>query len=85
MLTLKQMEKLTTEAGRSRTSSAAAPDAPLRAEYWESVLKDPRADATGAKLRLRRLSDIQRHVLRISRPSLRARGGSPDPGCSPIV
>ena len=59
----KQMEKLAAEAARKRGPS---PDAPLPAEYWESVLKDPRADATGAQMRQRRLSEIQRHVLRIS-------------------
>ena len=65
MPTPKQMEKLAAEAARRRGPSAA-PDAPLPAEYWESVLKDPRADATGAQMRQRRLSEIQRHVLRIS-------------------
>jgi hypothetical protein len=62
----KQMEKLAAEAARRPSPSAAAPDTPLPAEYWDSVLKDPRADATGAQMRLRRLSEIQRHVLRIS-------------------
>src|SRR5450631_2890808 len=66
MPTPKQMEKLAVEAARRRGSAAAAPDAPLPAEYWESVLKDPRAGATGAQMRQRRLSDIQRHVLRVS-------------------
>ena len=66
MPTPKQIEKLAAEAARRRAPSAAAPDAPLPAEYWESVLKDPRADATGAQKRQRRLSEIQRHVLRIS-------------------
>ncbi len=67
MPTPKQMEKLGAEAARSRgASSTAAPDAPLPAEYWESVLKDPRAGATGAQMRQRRLSEIQRHVLRVS-------------------
>src|SRR5260370_42165955 len=66
MPTPKHMEKLAAEALRRRCPSAAAPDAPLPAEYWESVLKDPRADATGAQLRQRRLAEIQRHVLRIS-------------------
>src|SRR5215207_6599611 len=80
MPTPKQMEKLTAEA-RRRGPSAAAPDAPLPAEYWESVLKDPRADATGAQLRQRRLSEIQRHVLRISCSDR----GNPDRRCSPIV
>src|SRR3954462_8315255 len=63
MPTPKQMEKLAAEAARRPGPSAAAPDAPLPAE---SVLKDPRADATGAQIRQRRLSEIQRHVVRIS-------------------
>ena len=66
MPTPKQMEKLAAEAARRPGPSGAAPDAPLPAEYWESVLKDPRADATGVQLRQRRLSEIQLHVLRIS-------------------
>ena len=66
MPTPKQMEKLAAEAARRRGLSPPAPDASLPAEYWESVLKDPRADATGAQIRQRRLSEIQRHVLRIS-------------------
>ncbi|MGL9623652.1 hypothetical protein QRQ56_37430 [Bradyrhizobium sp. U531] len=66
MPTPKQMEKLAAEAARRLGPSAAGPDAPLPAEYWESVLKDPRAEATGAQMRQRRLSEIQRHVLRIS-------------------
>ena len=65
MPTPKQMEKLAAEAARRQDPSTAAPDAPLPAEYWESVLKDPRGDPTGAQLRLRRLSEIQRHVLRV--------------------
>ncbi|WP_246738106.1 hypothetical protein [Bradyrhizobium sp. CCBAU 051011] len=60
------MEKLAAEAVRRPGPSAAAPDAPLPAEYWESVLKDPRAGATGDQIRLRRLSEFQHHVLRIS-------------------
>ena len=63
--TPKQMEKLAAEAARRRGPSAAAPDAPLPAEYWESVLSDPRAAATGAQMRQRRLSEIQHHILRV--------------------
>jgi hypothetical protein len=59
----KQMEKLAAEA--ARRSGPPGPDA-LPAEYWESVLKDPRARATGGPMRQRRLSEIQRHVLRVS-------------------
>jgi len=66
MPTPKQMEKLAAEAARRSGPSGTGPDAPLPAEYWESVLKDPRACATGAQLRQRRLSEIQRHVLRVS-------------------
>jgi hypothetical protein len=66
MPTPKQMEKLAAEAARRQRPSSAPPDAPLPAEYWESVLKDPRADESGAQKRQRRLSEIQSHVLRVS-------------------
>ncbi|WP_456709020.1 MULTISPECIES: hypothetical protein [Bradyrhizobium] len=66
MPTPEQMEKLAAEAARRPTPSAAAPDAPLPAEYWDSVLKDPRAGATATEIRQRRLSDVQRHVLRVT-------------------
>jgi hypothetical protein len=62
MPTPKQMEKLAAEAARRPGRSAAAPDAPLPAEYWESVLKDPRAGATGGQMRQRRLSEVQRRA-----------------------
>ena len=64
MPTPKQMETLAAEAARQPGPLAAAPT-PLPAEYWESVLNDPRAGATGAQMRQRRPSKIQRHVLRI--------------------
>ena len=66
MPTPKQMEKLAAEATRRPAAPAAAPDAPLPAEYWDSVLKDPRAQADGAQIRQQRLAEIQRHVLRVS-------------------
>ena len=62
----KQMEKLAAEAARRPAPPVAAPDAPFPAEYWESVLKDPRADASRAQMRQRRLSEIPCHVLRVS-------------------
>jgi hypothetical protein len=62
----KQMEILSAEAGRRPSVPAAAPDAPLPAEYWDSVLKDPRAQADGGRMRQRRLAEIQQHVLRVS-------------------
>ena len=66
MPTPKQMEKLAVEDARRPAVPAAAPDAPLPAEYWESVLKDPRAGTNGAQMRQRPLAEIQRHVLRVS-------------------
>jgi hypothetical protein len=66
MPTPKQMEKLASEFVRGPAAPAPAPDAPLPAEYWDSVLKDPRAQADGAHMRKRRLEEIQRHVLRVS-------------------
>ena len=66
MPTPKQMEKLAAEAARRPSPSIADADASLTAEYWESVLRDPRASTTEAQMRQRRLSEIQRHVLRVS-------------------
>jgi hypothetical protein len=66
MPTPKQMEKLAAEAIRKAANPAAAPDAALPAEYWDSVLKDPRAGTNGLRLSQRHLSEIQRHVLRVS-------------------
>jgi hypothetical protein len=60
------MEKLPAEAARRPAVPAAAPEAPLRAEYWDSVLNDPHAQADGAQMRQRRLAEIQRHVLRVT-------------------
>jgi hypothetical protein len=60
------MEKLASEAARRQTVPAVAPDAALPAEYWDSLLKDPRVRINGAELRQRPLSEIQRHVLRVS-------------------
>ncbi|WFU66172.1 hypothetical protein [Bradyrhizobium brasilense] len=66
MPTPKQMEKLAAEAARRRRPPATAQEATLPAEYWESVLQDPRAVANDTRMRQRRLSDIGRHILRVS-------------------
>jgi hypothetical protein len=65
MPTPKQMEKLAAQAVRKAASPTAAPDAALPAEYWESVLKDPRV-GDDVRMRQRKLSEIQRHVLRVN-------------------
>src|SRR6478736_1627403 len=66
MPTTKQMEKLAAQAARRPPVPDAAPSAPLPGEYWESRIEDPRAGTTGARMRQRRLSEVQRHVLRVS-------------------
>ena len=58
------MEKLAAEAARP-APPAAAPVAPLPTEYWDALLKDPRA-GDGVRMRQRKLSEMQRHVLRVS-------------------
>jgi hypothetical protein len=69
MPTPKQMEKLTVEAVRkAATVRNGIEAADMPPEYWESVLSDPYADArpAGVPIQQRRLSEIPRHVLRVS-------------------
>jgi len=66
MPTSKQMEKLAAEAVRKQATPVVAPEKPLPPGYWDSVLNDPRAAITGAELRQRHLSEIQRHLLRVN-------------------
>ena len=71
MPTPKQMEKLAAAVGREppRTPTPGSAD-PMPTEYWESVLRDPLADASampsGASMRAQRLSRISQHVLRVA-------------------
>ena len=60
------MEKLAAEANRRPASGTTATDAPLPAEYWDSILKDSRALSSSPETRQKRLAEIQRHVLRVS-------------------
>src|ERR1700719_3971517 len=78
MPTPKQMEKLAAEAARRPAVPAAAPDEALPAEYWDSVLRDPRAGATAAQIRQRcPLGDPAPYAARLL-PPLRADRGNPD-------
>lgn len=70
MPTEKQMKKLaaTVPAGRSASGSpAVGPGDPMPPEYWQAVLDDASADArpTVGPVRMQRLGDIGRHVLRV--------------------
>ena len=60
MPTPKQMEKLAAEASRESGVPAGAPEDPLPAEYWQSVLQDPRAHSNGLQTRQMPLSELQR-------------------------
>jgi hypothetical protein len=63
----KQMEKLAVEASRKPALPAEAPGEPLPPEYWQSVLQDPRAAlSSGLQARQTPLSEIQRHLLRVT-------------------
>jgi hypothetical protein len=62
----KQMEKLATEKARPPSPIEPAPDAPPPAEWWESVLADPRAAGKPwLPIQQLRLSEIPRHLLRV--------------------
>lgn len=72
MPTPKQMEKLAGDAVRKQASAsggtAGAGAADMPPEYWQAVLSAPRADArqAGIPIQQRRLSEIPRHMLRVS-------------------
>lgn len=66
MPTPKQMEKLAAEASRKPAMPAGAAEEPLPTEYWQSVLQDPRGLSSGLQTRQMRLSELQRHVLRVA-------------------
>ena len=77
MPTPKQMEKLA-DKRPAVGAPAAAPDAPLPAEYWESVLKDPRAGATCAAAPPRRLLRNSPTCAARLMPPLRPDRGNPN-------
>lgn len=69
MPTEKQMERLGLPIGRKPSQTPpAGPADEMPPEYWDSVLDDPYADArpSGVPIQQRRLSEIPRHVLRVS-------------------
>jgi len=71
MPTPKQMEANTAAVGKNVPPvRTPGPGDEMPAEYWQAVLDDPRADAgrrtTGPSIRTQRLSNIQRHLLRVA-------------------
>ena len=69
MPTEKQMEKLAGEATRRATQASpqSGPADPLPEAYWDSVLRDPHGRIQGGvPIQQRRLSEIPRHLLRVS-------------------
>jgi hypothetical protein len=68
MPTPKQMEKLDSTGGmRLARALPTGPGDEMPDEYWEAVLKDPRAGArlAGSSGRVLRLSEIPQHLLRV--------------------
>jgi len=66
MPTPKQMEKLASELARAPVVSAPPQNAPPPAEWWDSVLSDPRAAGKPwLPIQQRRLSEVPREVLRV--------------------
>jgi len=72
MPTPKQMEKLAAEAARREagppavSSPTPGPADDMPDAYWDSVLRDPRGRTVGVPIQQRRLSEIPRHILRVS-------------------
>src|ERR1700676_602513 len=66
MPTPEQMEKLASDRIRTPKSDDPAPDGPLPQEYWNDVLRDPRAAGKPwLPVQQMRLSEIPRELLRV--------------------
>lgn len=62
----KQIEKWSA-ARHTAANRSLGPEADMPSEYWDSVLEDPRvAGSPGIPIQQRRLSEIPRHVLRVT-------------------
>jgi hypothetical protein len=71
MPTRKQMEKLTAAAaaqGNVPPTRTRGPGDEMPPEYWQDLLHDAAADREppGPSIRMQRLADIQRHLLRVA-------------------
>ena len=71
MPTEKQMDKLASDAARREATDFAPNPTPGPADsmpeaYWDNVLRDPQGRTQGVPIQQRRLSEIPRHILRVS-------------------
>lgn len=67
MPTEKQMERLSAPSPAKPPSSTPGPADDMPEAYWDSVARDPRGSIrTGVPIQNWRLSEIPRHVLRVS-------------------
>jgi hypothetical protein len=66
MPTPKQMEKLASDRLGTSQSNDPAPDGPLPKDYWDAVLRDPRAAGKPwLPVQQMRMSEIPRELLRV--------------------
>jgi hypothetical protein len=66
MPTEKQLEKLASDRLRTVRSEDPGPDGPFPKEYWDHVLRDPRAAGKPwVPIQQMRLSEIPRELLRV--------------------
>jgi hypothetical protein len=71
MPTEKQIDKLASDAVRREAidpspTSTPGPTDSMPEAYWDAVLRDPRGRTQGVPIQQRRLSEIPRHILRVS-------------------
>jgi hypothetical protein len=66
MTTPKQFEQMASQAQRDSALRTAEILEPLPNAHWDAVLHDPRGQAEPVPILHRRLSEIPRHILRVS-------------------
>jgi hypothetical protein len=58
--------KMASQGTKTAKTEPLSPAEPLSDEYWDAVLQDPKARSGEIPIQNRRLSEIPRHILRVS-------------------
>jgi hypothetical protein len=61
-----QIEKMAADVEEEAARGVVRPRNPISEAYWAAILQDPRAESQVVPIQNCRLSDIARHVLRVS-------------------